>query len=104
MIERIFGVTKRQFHLMVAVLEYSQEVQAKVVLALCALYNFIRVHDPDDLDDQDWWEETERQPPMLSRADLGSRVNRAEWDCATTKWEKIAHDIWDDYMLRGTSH
>jgi len=86
---------------MVATPEYSPEVQAKVVPALCALHNFIRVHDPDDLDDQ---EEVGRQPPVPSMADLGSRVNRAERDRAIAKREQIAHDMWDDYVLRDTSH
>jgi len=89
---------------MVATPEYSPEVQAKVVLALCALHNFIRVHDPDDLDDRDWQEEIERRPPMPSTADLRSRVNQAERDRAIAKREKIAHEMWNDYVLRGTSH
>lgn len=103
-IERIFGVAKRRFRLMVAAPEYSPDTQAKVVLALCALHNFIRVHDPDDLDDQDWQEENERRPPMPSTADLGGRVNQAERDRATAKREKIAGDMWDDYVLRGAPH
>ena len=45
---------------MVAAPEYSSEVQAKVIPALCALHNFIRIHDPDDLDDQDRQEEVEQ--------------------------------------------
>lgn len=88
---------------MVAAPEYSPETQSKIVLALCALHNFIRVHDPDDLDDQDWQGEIERRPPMAVAADLGSRVNQAERDRATAKQKQIAHDMWVDYVLRGTS-
>ena len=85
---------------MVAAPEYSPEVQAKVVPALCALHNFIRVHDPDDLDDQDWQGEIEQQTPAPSMADLGSRINRAEQDRAIARRNQIAHDMWDDYVLR----
>jgi len=88
---------------MVAAPEYSPEVQSKVVLALCALHNFIRVHDPDDLDDQDWQEEIERRPPVPTAADLGRRVNQAERDRAIAKQKQIADDMWVDYVLRGTS-
>ena len=86
---------------MVAAPEYSPEVQAKVVLALCALHNFIRVHDPDDLEDEGWEEEIERQPPIPSTADLGMRVNRAEQGRAVARQERIARDMWDDYVSRG---
>jgi hypothetical protein len=89
---------------MVAAPEYSPEVQAKVIPALCALHNFIRVHDPDDLDDKDLQEEIERRPPVLSAADLKNRVNQAERNRAIAKREKIANDMWNDYVLRGTSH
>ena len=87
---------------MVAAPEYSPEVQAKVVLALCALHNFIRVHDPDDLDDQDREEEIERRPPMPTTADLRNRVNQAERDRATARRDKIARDMWEEYVLRAT--
>ena len=76
MVERIFGVTKRRFRLMVATPEYTPEIQARVILALCALHNFVRVHDPDDLDDEDTQEEIERQSPMPSAGELRNRVNR----------------------------
>ena len=47
-IERIFGVVKRRFHLMVVAPEYSLEIQSKIIRAICILHNFIRVHDPDE--------------------------------------------------------
>jgi hypothetical protein len=90
---------------MVAAPEYSPEVQAKMVPALCALHNFIRIHDPDDLDDQDRQEEISRQPLVPSTADLKThKVNQVERDRAVARQEKIAHDMWDDYILMGTSH
>lgn len=88
---------------MVAAPEYSPEVQAKMVPALCTLHNFIRIHDPDDLDGQDWQEEVERQPLVPSAADLRSRVSQAEQDRAAAKREKIACNMWNDYVLC-TSH
>ncbi|KIK42151.1 hypothetical protein CY34DRAFT_45843, partial [Suillus luteus UH-Slu-Lm8-n1] len=52
-IERIFGVVKRRFWLMVAAPKYSLVVQTKLVPALCVLHNFICVHDPDDNEEGD---------------------------------------------------
>lgn len=52
-IERIFGVVKQKFRIMIAAPEYSLEKQAKIILAICVLHNFIRVHDPEDIDEAD---------------------------------------------------
>ena len=92
------------FRLMVAAPEYSSEVQAKVILALCALHNFIQIHDPDDLDDQDRQEEVERRQPVPGTNDLQSRIDQAERCRAVERREKILNDMWADYVLRGTPH
>jgi hypothetical protein len=44
-IKRAFGTLKRRFSLMVASPEYSEEKQAKFILALCVLHNFVSVYD-----------------------------------------------------------
>ena len=51
MIERIFGVLKRRFRILVCPPEYSMEIQARIPPALCALHNFICRADPTDIDD-----------------------------------------------------
>jgi hypothetical protein len=48
--ERIFGILKRRFSLMVASPEYSEDKQAKFIPALCVLHNFISIHDHDSTD------------------------------------------------------
>ena len=47
-VEHIFGVVKQQFHLMVAIPEYSLETQMKIIPSLYALHNFIWVYNPDE--------------------------------------------------------
>ena len=84
---------------MVATPEYTPEIQARVILALCALHNFVRVHDPDDLDDEDTQEEIERQSPMPSAGELRNRVNRAEKKRAIMRQEEIASNMWADYIV-----
>jgi len=41
-IERIFGVIKRKFKILVQAAKYSINTQVDLVLAICGLYNFIR--------------------------------------------------------------
>lgn len=47
-IERIFGVVKRRFRILLISPEYSIDIQARIPTALCALHNYIRAHDPDE--------------------------------------------------------
>ena len=43
-IERIFGVVKRRFHLLISRPEFSYSKQALIVGAGAALHNFLRIH------------------------------------------------------------
>jgi hypothetical protein len=45
-IERIFGIMKRHFRILLISAEYKIEIQARIPTALCALHNYIRAHDP----------------------------------------------------------
>ena len=47
-VERIFGVVKRRFRILLISSEYKIEIQARIPTALCALHNYIRAHDPDE--------------------------------------------------------
>jgi hypothetical protein len=50
-IERIFGVVKRCFKVLVVAQEYSLDRQSQLVSALGILHNFILINDPNDLPD-----------------------------------------------------
>jgi hypothetical protein len=48
-IERIFGVLKQRFRILLLAPQYSLEIQARIPAALAAIHNFICVHsDADD--------------------------------------------------------
>ena len=47
-IERIFGVLKRHFRILLLAPEYSLQIQARIPAALCAIHNFITILDPAD--------------------------------------------------------
>ena len=50
-IERAFGVLHRRFHILNTAPEYHLDVQAQLILVLCALHNFIR-HRANGEDDE----------------------------------------------------
>ena len=45
-IEHIFGVLKHRFQILLIGPEYSYVVQAHIPAALCAVHDFICIHDP----------------------------------------------------------
>jgi hypothetical protein len=47
-IERIFGVIKKRWRILIMPPSYDMKVQARIPAALAALHNFILEHDPDD--------------------------------------------------------
>ena len=96
-IERIFGVVKRRFRLMVAAPEYPVQTQAKLVPALCVLHNFIRTHDPEDLDLVDS-AEVECRSPQRQPQDFRVTVDAAERREANDRRDKIAQAMWTQYI------
>src|ERR1700678_4792845 len=48
-VERIFGVLKHRFAILIRPPEYNMEIQARIPPALGAVYNFIRDHDPNEI-------------------------------------------------------
>lgn len=101
-IERIFGVLKRRFTMMKQVMEYDIKTQARVVPALCALHNFIRIHDPDDLEEP---KEGEQDGDSDSDSDedvgsLGRDRTTAEVRQSEQRRDEIAKAMWEDYVRR----
>lgn len=98
-VERIFGVSKRRFNLMVASPEYSEEMQAKFVAALCALHNFIRIHDPDDQADEPAGRpEVSRGGSHTNVEELGGQITEVERDRASERRDNIAKAMWTSYQ------
>ena len=100
-IERIFGVLKRRFSLMVASPEYSETKQAKFVPALCVLHNFISTYEQDIVDAPI----TQLGSGMgCSHRTTRAEVPRPAWVSegeelsASARRDKIAKDMWIDYQ------
>ena len=104
-IEHIFGVCKCRFSLMAAAAEYSLQTQSKIPGAIASLRNFVHVHDPDDLanEDGDNDDSNDEGPPdshqiPIILENLGGHISQAEKDHASAKQDEIAQAMWADYM------
>jgi hypothetical protein len=96
-IERIFGVLKRRFRILLLAPEYELCVQAQIPSALCAIHNFIRIHDQDEgalleereLHDQFWHADGEY---MGADDDVEPEAEMKH------RRDQIARAMWEDYQ------
>jgi len=105
-IERIFGVVKRRFKVLVIAQEYSPETQSQLISGLAVIHNFIRAYDPADIPEDTEMEtatgpneETARIERMTAK--LADRaVGNEERNRAAERRETIALAMWEDYRCR----
>ena len=102
-VERIFGILKRRFSLMVASPEYSEDKQAKFIPALCALHNFISVYD-GDVDTMCAGQDTQSGTGVVHPAATSTELPRPAWvseeeeSSASSRRDNIAAEMWADYQ------
>jgi hypothetical protein len=113
-VERIFGVLKRRWGVFSRAPEYPMETQAMLVPAIAALHNFLRIHDGSD-DAQDLENEArdtpqhegtgrlgeflELEPREISPEELGMYISDEEKARASARRDRIAKQMWDDYLV-----
>lgn len=104
-VERIFGVLKWRFRILVHPPQFSMDVQARLPPALAALHNFIRQHDPDDMADvddniDDPQPGTRAEPPVAPAEGqlAGGIAGAAERRQANERRDKIAQEMWTQYQ------
>lgn len=118
MIERIFGVFKRQFSLTKAAPEYPIRAQTMFIPALAAVFNFISIHDPTKMrpltptssersitegsTSSNQPTEAEFLAPddarVIAPEVLGLDITPAEKRRAGEKRDQIATQMWTDYQ------
>ena len=97
-VERIFGVLKCRFCILLLLPEYNLMVQACIPSALCAIHNFIRHHDPGEGDLPQIPLLMDSQNDFLPYAPPGITNDAAETAGAWTMRDNIAQAMWDDYQ------
>jgi hypothetical protein len=97
-IERIFGVLKRRFRILLIGPEYSVEVQAKIPAALCAIHNFIRLHDDQELDDIPGEEQVNQGAHAGDNIVAQTGIDE-DGDAVVERRDLIAQAMWNDYQI-----
>jgi len=106
-IEHIFGIIKRHFHILLLPLEYSLEVQSHILASLAAIYNFIRINEEPDPDSSDASNEDpcgDEHPYQVGSsvavvADAGGGNGGRDDLEARSMQDNLAQRMWDDYQL-----
>jgi hypothetical protein len=94
-IERIFGVLKRRFRILVHPPEYDLDTQSLIPPALAAIHNFIRIRDPLEIED---FPEQRDPDPGADVGELALGPSRAaERAAASAKRDEIAQAMWAQY-------
>ena len=95
-IERIFGVLKRKYQILRSASEYSIETQTRIILACCALHNFVRSIEGDSAD---ILLEKEPQEPQV---DIQPAIKYPEGQVSSKRMDKfrdeLAEKMWKDYQ------
>jgi hypothetical protein len=99
-IERIFGILKNRFSILVIAPHYSMDIQARLAPALAAIHNFIGLYDPDEiLDLVDEAEDIQPGVRIPQTGDLALGPARAaERALADGKRDGIAQSMWVQYQ------
>ncbi|GLT45477.1 hypothetical protein SLA2020_193060 [Shorea laevis] len=109
--DRIFGALKERFPILMAAPPYPLQTQVKLVVAACALHNFIRREKPDDLLFKMYEQETviqmeESLPPLeveqpmtyVNTHDLDIAFDSKQLEVSLQLRDSIATEMWDDYI------
>lgn len=83
--------------------------QAEIVTALCALHDFIRIYDPDEIHDFDGLMDSVYMCSVGSRVSEGlalgsSNISTAEKWQADHKRDRVAEEMWASYQQTLAEH
>lgn len=102
-IERIFGVVKRKYQILVTPSEFSIETQTRLFLACFTIHNFVRSMEGENTDDSLETEEhnpvPDIQPVVVYPTDTAvsaKKIDKFRDDLAAKMW-----DQYQDYLRRG---
>lgn len=109
--DRIFGALKARFPILMSAPPYPLQTQVKLVVAACALHNYIRQEKPDDwlfkMFEHDTIPQMEEPLPPLEVEQSNLHIENSALDFAFETEEleftsqlrdSIAIDMWNDYI------
>ncbi|KAF8145063.1 hypothetical protein K438DRAFT_1589103, partial [Mycena galopus ATCC 62051] len=116
-----FGITKRRFGVFSHAPEYPIETQARLVPAIAALHNFLRIHDrtdeardlgPNNTPQREGsassFEDFVQAGPIeireIAPEELGMQITEAERNRAAARRDRIAQQMWEDYLAYRQMH
>jgi hypothetical protein len=98
-IERIFGVLKKGFRILLLASEYQLKMQIRIPLALTAIHNFIRIHDLTSLDEEVNIEGDEADEAEFMGALSEPRCDESNEDESVKAWrDSIVEEMWNNYQ------
>lgn len=107
-IDRTFGALKERFPILLSAPPYPLQTQVKLVIAACALHNYIRSEKPDDLVfrmfEEDTMAETEEDRGAALEEDQGEIEGHGhafrpeEVETSLRLRDMIASHLWDHYV------
>jgi hypothetical protein len=94
-IERIFGVLKQRFRILLLAPEYDLNIQAKIPAALCAIHNFIWINDADEgsLPEERNLHDQDHNIGVF----VGENLEEDNNEMARRR-DQIAQSMWEDYQ------
>lgn len=102
-IERIFGVLKKRFQILVILPDYEMGLQACIPPALAAIHNFIQHHDPAKIDEYHEFRQRmmESEPGEWAHVEgvLATEIpGMAERNQANMRRDQMASAMWAQYQ------
>ncbi|KAF8802848.1 hypothetical protein BYT27DRAFT_7111370, partial [Phlegmacium glaucopus] len=97
-IECIFGVLTHHFWILLIGPEYSYVVQNQIPAALCAIHNFIRIHDPTEEVDIVTEDQVNHQANTGDAFVHQIEYNEAMDGDVAARRDEIAQRMWQDYQ------
>lgn len=94
-IERIFGVLKQRFRILLLPPAFGLDIQARIPASLSALHNFIRVWDPDE---GSLPEDAEDDPHSFANAQGDINEGGIDEQKGSDRRDQIALAMWEDYQ------
>lgn len=109
--DRIFAALKERFPILMSVPPYPLQTQVKLVVATCALHNYIRREKPDDFifkmyDQENGLQMNDTLPPVemdqpmmpIENQIPGFDFESEQLESSSRLRDSIAAEIWNDYI------